>query len=134
MKTPKRNRRRHIPQHEFGFTPDTFNLFAEATLDGERITRERDEADRARKLADQSQSTFLSSDSVTENRQSRRERATNALSKITSSAERETKIDTLRDGLKQVHFASVKSKNTARKVPEELPEENRFKLQKIVTD
>jgi hypothetical protein len=56
MKTTKRNRRRlPIPQHEFGFTPDTFNLFAEATLDGERITREQVEADRARWLADAAQ-------------------------------------------------------------------------------
>jgi len=45
-----------VPQHEFGFTPDTFNLFAESGLDGERITREREEADRARILADAAQS------------------------------------------------------------------------------
>ena len=29
-----------LPQHEFGFTPETFNLFAEVSLDGERIARE----------------------------------------------------------------------------------------------
>jgi hypothetical protein len=59
MKTAKRNRRRlHIPQHEFGFTPDMFNLFAEATLDGERITRELDEADRARRLANAAQAAL----------------------------------------------------------------------------
>ncbi len=56
MKTTKRTHRRlHIPQHEFEFTPNTFNLFAEATLDGERITREQAEADRARQIADAAQ-------------------------------------------------------------------------------
>jgi hypothetical protein len=60
MKTAKRNRRRlPIPQHEFGFTPDTFNLFAEVTLDGERITREQAEADRARRLAEAAQAALL---------------------------------------------------------------------------
>jgi hypothetical protein len=55
----KRNRRRlPVPQHEFGFTPDTFNLIAETGLDGERITRERGEADHARRLADAAQNGF----------------------------------------------------------------------------
>ena len=41
----KKNKRRlSLPQHEFGFSPDTFNLFAEVSLDGDRITRERAEA------------------------------------------------------------------------------------------
>ena len=50
----KKNKRRlPLPQHEFGFTPDTFNLFAEVSLDGERIAREQsrgraDEAARRR--------------------------------------------------------------------------------------
>ena len=48
-------RRLPIPQHEFGFTPDTFNLMIESALDGERITREREEADRLRRLAQQAQ-------------------------------------------------------------------------------
>jgi hypothetical protein len=49
-----KRRRRHrppIPQHEFGFTPDAFNLFPETTLDGDRIARERAETDRARQAA-----------------------------------------------------------------------------------
>jgi hypothetical protein len=55
----KRGRRRlHIPQHEFCFTPQAFNLFAEATLDGERIARERAEADRARQIAEAAQMAF----------------------------------------------------------------------------
>ena len=55
----KRNRRRlPVPQHEFGFTPDTFNLIAETGLDGERITRERGEADHARQLAEAAQHGF----------------------------------------------------------------------------
>jgi hypothetical protein len=58
----KRNRRRlPIPQHEFGFTLDTFNLIAETGLDGERITRERGEADHARQLAEAAQAAFFTS-------------------------------------------------------------------------
>jgi hypothetical protein len=37
-----------IPQHEFGFTPDTFTLAGQQTLDGERIARELAEAAAAR--------------------------------------------------------------------------------------
>ena len=56
----KRNRRRlPIPQHEFGFTPDTFNLAIETGLDGERFTRERVEADRARHLAEAGQAALF---------------------------------------------------------------------------
>jgi hypothetical protein len=57
----KRNRRRLpiIPQHEFPFTPQAFNLFQEAALDGERIARERDEADRARALAEKAQAALF---------------------------------------------------------------------------
>ena len=56
----KRNRRRlPVPQHEFGFTPNTFNLIAETGLDGERITRERGEADHARHLAEEAQAAFF---------------------------------------------------------------------------
>ena len=56
----KRNRRRlPIPQHEFGFTPDTFGLILENGIDGERIARERAAADRARRLADAAQTAFF---------------------------------------------------------------------------
>jgi len=56
----KRNKRRlPIPQHEFGFAPDTFNLIAETGLDGERIIRERNETDRARRLAEAAQGAFF---------------------------------------------------------------------------
>ena len=48
-----------IPQHEFGFTPDTFRLFSETGVDGERIARERAEADKARRLAEQAQAPLL---------------------------------------------------------------------------
>jgi hypothetical protein len=52
----KRSRRRlHIPQHEFGFTPETFNLILDTGLDGNRLARERDEADRARHAAEAAQ-------------------------------------------------------------------------------
>jgi len=56
----KRNRRRlPVPQHEFGFTPDTFNLIQETGLDGDRITSERDEADRARRVAESAQAALF---------------------------------------------------------------------------
>jgi hypothetical protein len=58
----KRNRRRlPVPQHEFGFTPDTFNLFAEVSLDGERITREQAEAAKRRRAAEAGQAAFFTS-------------------------------------------------------------------------
>jgi hypothetical protein len=48
-----RNRKRlPVPQWEFGFTPDTFNLMAESGIDGDRIARERAEAEQARRVAD----------------------------------------------------------------------------------
>jgi hypothetical protein len=56
----KKNKRRlPLPQHEFGFTPDAFNLFAEAALDGERITREQAEAAQRRREAEAGQATFF---------------------------------------------------------------------------
>ena len=58
----KRNKRRlHIPQHEFGFTPQAFNLFQEMTLDGERIAHEREEAARARRAAEAAQARLFTS-------------------------------------------------------------------------
>jgi hypothetical protein len=57
----KRNSRRlPIPQHEFGFVPDTFTLMQETGLDGDRLARERDEADRARALAEKAQAALFS--------------------------------------------------------------------------
>ena len=56
----KCNRRRlPIPQHEFGFVPDTFTLMQEIGLDGDRLARERDEADRARALAEKAQAALF---------------------------------------------------------------------------
>jgi hypothetical protein len=58
----KRNRRRlPIPQHEFGFVPGTFTLFSESGLDGDRLARERDEADRARRAAESAQARLFTS-------------------------------------------------------------------------
>ena len=52
----KRNKRRvHVPQYEFGFAPDTFNLTGEVGVDGDRIARERAEADFARRMAEGAQ-------------------------------------------------------------------------------
>ena len=47
------------PQHEFGFVPDTFTLFSESTLDGQRIRREQAEAEEARRLAEDLQEYLL---------------------------------------------------------------------------
>jgi len=56
----KRNRRRlPIPQREFGFVPDTFTLMQESGLDGDRLARERDEAERARSLAESAQAALF---------------------------------------------------------------------------
>ena len=60
----KRNRRRlPVPQHEFGFTPDTFNLIQETGVDGDRIARESAEADRARRLAEAAQVVLFATQS-----------------------------------------------------------------------
>ena len=51
----KRRKSLPIAQKEFGFTPDTFNLFQETTTDGERLTQEREAAEEARRISDKSQ-------------------------------------------------------------------------------
>ena len=48
-----------IPQHEFGFSPEMFNLFSESTLDGERIARERAEEEQARRVAESAQAALF---------------------------------------------------------------------------
>jgi hypothetical protein len=55
----KRGKRLPIPQKEFGFIPHTFNLFAEITIDGERLSREHEQAERDRQRAAQAQSALL---------------------------------------------------------------------------
>jgi hypothetical protein len=57
MKPAKR--RLPIPQWEFGFTPDTFNLVVETGVDGERIARECEQAKKARQLAEKAQAPLL---------------------------------------------------------------------------
>jgi len=59
-----KHRRLPVPQHEFGFTPDTFNLFQQTALDGERITRERAEAEQRRRAADAAQAALFSHPSI----------------------------------------------------------------------
>ena len=44
-----------IPQHEFSFAVQTFNLFGATALDGERITREREQAEQDRREAEKAQ-------------------------------------------------------------------------------
>jgi hypothetical protein len=56
----KRTRRRlPIPQHEFGFVPDTFTLIQETGLDGDRLARERDEAKLDRGLGEKAQAALF---------------------------------------------------------------------------
>jgi hypothetical protein len=55
----RNNRRLPIPQHEFCFVPGTFALIVESGLDGDRLARERDEADRARILAEEAQTALF---------------------------------------------------------------------------
>jgi hypothetical protein len=55
----KRGKGLPIPQKEFGFTPDTINLFQEFTGDGERISREHEDAEKARQRAEQAQVALI---------------------------------------------------------------------------
>ena len=59
----KRSNRRRlpVPQHEFLFAPQAFNLFTDTTLDGDRIAREQAEADRARRAAESAQARLFTS-------------------------------------------------------------------------
>ena len=57
----RRRRRLPIPQHEFCFAPAAFNLFAETTLDGDRVAREQTEADHARRAAESAQARLFPS-------------------------------------------------------------------------
>ncbi|MBI5385964.1 MAG: hypothetical protein HZA90_14900 [Verrucomicrobia bacterium] len=50
-----------IPQHEFGFAADTFRLFSETTLDGERLAHEQAEAAQARRVGEQAQAGLFQS-------------------------------------------------------------------------
>jgi hypothetical protein len=55
----KRSKPLPIPQNEFGFAPAVFNLFAESTTDGERISREREQAEQQRQLAEVAQTSLF---------------------------------------------------------------------------
>ena len=55
----KRAKRLPIPQKEFPFTPNAFNLFTEITCDGERMSREQQEAERARRREEQAQAALF---------------------------------------------------------------------------
>ena len=58
----KRNKRPlPIPQYEFAFTREAFNLFSETTHDGERITRERAESELASRKAEAAQVPLVAS-------------------------------------------------------------------------
>ena len=49
-----------IPQWEFGFTAQTFNLTSEDSTDGDRIARENAELEQARRAADAAQTKLFS--------------------------------------------------------------------------
>lgn len=55
----KRLKRLPVPQKEFGFTTDTFNLFQEITNDGESIAHEREQIESAREFAEKAQTSLL---------------------------------------------------------------------------
>jgi hypothetical protein len=56
----KRHRRRlPIPQFEFSFAADAFSLFSETSLDGDRQTRERAEAEEGRRTAEAAQASLF---------------------------------------------------------------------------
>jgi hypothetical protein len=55
----RRRKRLPVPQHEFGFAPETFNLIQETGIDGERLCREQTETARARENADALQTKFV---------------------------------------------------------------------------
>jgi hypothetical protein len=50
-----RRRRLPIPQHEFGYAPEVFNLIQDTALDGWRLGRERMASEQARRLAEAAQ-------------------------------------------------------------------------------
>jgi len=54
-------RRLPVPQHEFLFAKLAFNLIVENGTDGDRIARERAEADRARRAAESAQARLFTS-------------------------------------------------------------------------
>ena len=56
----KRHKRRlPVVQYEFGFAVQTFNLFQQMSLDGERLARERAEAEQARQKAEAAQAKLF---------------------------------------------------------------------------
>ena len=60
----RRRRPLPIPQHEFSFSADTFTLFAETGVDGERIAREHAELDQARRAADAAQASLFNASTL----------------------------------------------------------------------
>ncbi|NDF00668.1 MAG: hypothetical protein EB034_20715 [Verrucomicrobia bacterium] len=58
----KRTKPLPVPQKEFGFTPNTFNLIQDWTNDGERLVRELAETEQARRLADTAQARLFPSE------------------------------------------------------------------------
>ena len=48
-------KRLRIPQHEFAFVADTFGLIQDTAFDGERLAREREELEAARRASETAQ-------------------------------------------------------------------------------
>jgi hypothetical protein len=56
----KRSKRRlPVPQWEFGFTPNTFNLILETGVDGERIAREHEQVEKDREFTERAQTALF---------------------------------------------------------------------------
>ena len=51
----RRHKRLPVPQHEFGFTQQAFNLILDNALDGWRVTYEREASEEARRQAEAAQ-------------------------------------------------------------------------------
>lgn len=54
-----KQKRKIIPQFEFGFSEDTFRLFSDTTLDGELLSREQAQAKRNDELAESAQAKLF---------------------------------------------------------------------------
>jgi hypothetical protein len=59
----KRRKPLPIPQNESSFTTTTLNLFGDCTSDGERIVREREQAEQERQLAEAAQTPLFQTES-----------------------------------------------------------------------
>jgi len=55
----RRKKQMPVPQWEFGFSAETFNLMQETGIDGDRISREKSEMEEARAVTEAAQSKLF---------------------------------------------------------------------------